>query len=454
MTHEAQNLIRVRAAAAAAREEAATAELLREDEKQMEIEAAAPASSAPDEKQMEIEAAAPASSAPPKSWAPPSGCRSKQCMVRARHAWCRVQAKAQNLELAPDDVAFCKRKVVHFRESLEHARAEGRGELGLGSLYSAHNSRTHARALAETTAGVLRAARYAGAECRAARAAEMARLPAWERVGGAHVASASISHELRAIYVPNTKAASSFLKGVMKLGFGAKTVWLRAAPATRTVVGWKQTVPPGYTAFTFVRSPLAATVSGFGETCRMEAAQRARSSTPRPPLGPSLAMPCADVASRFRAFVGELERGEPISRFAYHAWPQVAKLGSTAGDQHELDFIGEFDSLCDDLQVLLRRLGAPEDKVRTVGSVCSDSRYGGGASAVRARPGNASRSSSGWGARLASSLAFSTRSATARQQLGACGDHVHWSNGSLLQPDAATAATLRNVMRSDVICFA
>ena len=321
----------------------------------------------------------------------------------------------------------------------------------------------------QATAGERRAAHYAGAACRTARASQLARLPTWQRVGGSYSAVASISHELRAVYVPNPKAASSFLRGVLKIGFGAQYLLLRRSPRSRRAV-WNENadcenlpladcVPQGYTVFTFVREPLAATISGFGETCRMETARRDGEKS----LSPSLAIPCTDVGARFHAFVGELARGENISRYAYHAWPQVAKL-AYAGD-HALDFIGSFESLCDDLQALLRRLGVAPAKVRAVGSVCSGSSYGGGAAAFTDRgpsraaskqhraASRANASLGAWHARLASSLAFATRSATARQQLGACVDHVHWPNGSMLQPDGATTAMLREVMGSDLICF-
>jgi len=129
----------------------------------------------------------------------------------------------------------------------------------------------------------------------------------WQQTGRSVSTEISVIHSARAVYVSNPKVGSSFLGDFMKWlevdehghHIGQREVNVAMAGAAdhgrAQLLTLDQTVPSQYSLFTFVREPLARTLSAFGEITR-------RGSYP-------LNVTCKERSRHFSAFVHQMERG-------------------------------------------------------------------------------------------------------------------------------------------------
>jgi hypothetical protein len=130
----------------------------------------------------------------------------------------------------------------------------------------------------------------------------------WQRTVGLHTETeVSVIDSARAVYVSNPKVGSSFLGEFMRMleftESKRRPEQVSVAMPTSgrgkgkgSLLTLDLAVPPHYRLFTFVREPVARTVSAFGEIAR-RAAYPLKNAT------------CEERSRRFSSFVEDLERG-------------------------------------------------------------------------------------------------------------------------------------------------
>lgn len=205
-----------------------------------------------------------------------------------------------------------------------------------------------------------------------------------------------------------------------------------------------EVVPRSYRLFTFVREPLARFISAYGEISRRAArpSRYGASSPPRP--GSALAMECEDRRSRFGAFVEEMARGSFVHESAFHAAPQAARLADTLGPNRTFAYIGRFESLCTDLDALLKEvLGLDAARIHRAQKLADQflnqcSRCRGDAPTCYSPAGGPPRTT-----------AVKHDTVTG----GGC-DYVRDASGAVLQPSKEATETLHSLLRADFACFA
>jgi len=157
---------------------------------------------------------------------------------------------------------------------------------------------------------------------------------------------------LNATYIKNWKAASTTLWDFLPLLLhherrssftkGTLPEWMPETPQTRSSSSF---------AFSFMREPIAAALSGYAEMY-VQYAQRSR-HVPRPRF---MQVPCTNGSlMRFQTYLTQLEQGEAHTWYGgYHVFPQVLKLASSAFERY--DFLGKVENLTGGLRALVAAL--------------------------------------------------------------------------------------------------
>ena len=64
-----------------------------------------------------------------------------------------------------------------------------------------------------------------------------------------------------------------------------------------------------------------------------------------------------------------LMRVSQVHESAFHAWPQVVRLGGTLGPNRTFSYIGRFSEICSDLDAILDVLGVPRQRVQATHAI-------------------------------------------------------------------------------------
>lgn len=201
-------------------------------------------------------------------------------------------------------------------------------------------------------------------DCRTARERELERMDShWQHTGRSAETEVSVIHSARAVYVANPKVGSSFI-GTFLMFLEADDQSHRTSHHNFNVAmpgaaehGNKvklltldQTVPRHYKLFTFVREPLARTVSAFGEISR-------RGAYP-------LNVTCEERSRQFGVFVEQMERGAFVwDRDSNRAHHQGWYPGSESMTRHDYD-----DARLD------ARVAGPRERLSRLASGCAPRR--------------------------------------------------------------------------------
>ena len=176
----------------------------------------------------------------------------------------------------------------------------------------------------------------------------------------------AVSHSLRAAYVYNPKAAHTSVLAWLKAASRTPlvTISLELQPVVN-LTRLRQRIPVGYRMFTFVREPISDFYSGYAETVWRVTWGGARAMTSHSATFDKVDCNRMGAKSiRFAAILLDIKRCSRLNYDAYHLWPQVVKLDVLPEDG-SYDFIGSVDTLQEDMNALLRRLGAKETRVPT-----------------------------------------------------------------------------------------
>ena len=220
-----------------------------------------------------------------------------------------------------------------------------------------------------------RAALWRSPACVRARSAERSRsasmwFPMVTHIGGKskhdRYEMVAVSHSLRAAYVYNPKAAHTSVLAWLKAASRTPlvTISLELQPVVN-LTRLRQRIPVGYRMFTFVREPISDFYSGYAETVWRVTWGGARAMTSHSATFDKVDCNRMGAKSiRFAAILLDIKRCSRLNYDAYHLWPQVVKLDVLPEDG-SYDFIGSVDTLQEDMNALLRRLGAKETRVPT-----------------------------------------------------------------------------------------
>jgi len=142
-----------------------------------------------------------------------------------------------------------------------------------------------------------------------------------------------------------------------------------------------------------------------------------------------------------------------VHESAFHAWPQVVRLGSTLGPNRTFSYIGRFSALCSDLDAILDALGIARRRVQATHAI------------MRELQARACRSHDRQGAHCTPACPApqekgavpldlaSTTFARLHERPGCDYVHVHDAGGGALVPDERTNASLSSLLSSDLVCF-
>lgn len=177
--------------------------------------------------------------------------------------------------------------------------------------------------------------------------------------GVRNLGNLALSHDLRAVYVYNPKAAHSSVLEMFKAASRSHVHEHVSIPyGTPGHSKLNRTVPPNYTIFTFIREPIGDFISGYAETVsRVTTLGGARSKRSAATSYTSVDCHLSNSnATRFAAFLHDLLACRQMGYDTYHIWPQVVKM-DILSEFRMFDFIGRVESLQEDWAALMHRLG-------------------------------------------------------------------------------------------------